>query len=60
MELNQKRSLYMREKKTIREYNATDIVSIDDSGILFSDGFSLDFMECGNYFPIDHPYADSH
>ena len=60
MELNLKRKLYMKDKKVIREYNAKDIVNIDGSGVLFADGFSLDFMECGSCFPIKHPYGNQY
>lgn len=57
MELKQKRQLYIKCKKSIREYDAKDIVNIDDLGIMFSDGFFLQFAECGKYFPVDHPYG---
>ena len=53
MELKQKRQLYIKSEKLIREYDAKDIVNVDNSGIMFSDSFFLQFAECGKYFPID-------
>ena len=57
MNLEQKRKLYMKEVKILREYNATDITSIDGRQICFFDGFLLDFAECKEFFPIEHPYG---
>ena len=57
MELEQKRSLYIKNNKVIREYDIAEVFNIDDSGIVFNDGRVLDFKECGNCFPIDRPYG---
>ena len=57
MELEQKRSLYIKDNKVIREYDIAEVFNIDDSGIVFNDGRVLDFKECGNCFPIEHPYG---
>ena len=57
MELQQKRKLYMKDAEILREYNAKDIIGINEKEIRFSDGYLLDLMECKDYFPIEHPYG---
>ncbi len=55
MELQQKRKLYMKDAEILREYNASDIKSINEKDIIFADGYFLDLMECKDYFPIERP-----
>ncbi len=50
MELKQKRKLHIKGKKSIREYDAKDIVNVDDSGIMFSDGFFFNSRNVENIF----------
>ena len=57
MELQQKRKLYMKDAEILREYNAKDIIGINEKEIRFSDCYLLDLMECKDYFPIEHPYG---
>lgn len=57
MKLEKKRELYLESKKTIYEYNIQEVVSINDSGILFSDGRSIDFAECRTCFSMQHPHG---
>jgi hypothetical protein len=52
MTLEQKRELYLKDAKVMREYRMQDIDCINEKGIRFRDGYWLDFVECRECFPI--------
>lgn len=42
----------------MKEYNYTDMIKLDKTGILFSDGQRIDFDECKRQWALEHEISE--